>query len=191
MRVGGVPGYVYQALTDAIRRCHDPKHWHYPTYSSRGITVCAAWRESVHAFYAHIGERPGKGYSLDRIDNARGYEPGNVRWATREQQQNNKSTSRMLTFEGRTMSISQWAREIGTSRQRLHYLIAYAGMSGEEAIASILAPPPPPASKPERQRPLRVLVSESEYRRVVSTAERFGITAEDLVRLVLRDLDAA
>ena len=59
-------------------------------YFDRGIRVCEAWQHDFMAFYKHIGPRPGPGFSVDRIDNDRGYEPGNVRWATHSQQMENR-----------------------------------------------------------------------------------------------------
>lgn len=61
-------------------------------YFERGIVVCEEWSGDggYERFLSHVGRRPGSGYSLDRIDNDRGYEPGNVRWATATMQANNR-----------------------------------------------------------------------------------------------------
>jgi hypothetical protein len=59
-------------------------------YGGRGITVCDKWRRDVKAFAEYVGERPGPGYSIDRIDVNGNYEPGNVRWATPNQQIDNR-----------------------------------------------------------------------------------------------------
>jgi hypothetical protein len=128
-------GYLYQAWADTIRRCHDPRHWHFDSYGARGIEVCPEWRASFEAFAWHIGPRPSSNHSLDRIDNDRGYEPGNVRWATREEQMSNTRRNRRITFAGRTMTLSQWARELGTSRQRLHYRLVHRRLTVEQAFA--------------------------------------------------------
>lgn len=72
-------------------RCHRETNKDYPYYSSKGIEVCEEWREDFLAFLNHIGEIPkdGKHYTLDRIDNNKGYEPNNVRWATQKEQTRN------------------------------------------------------------------------------------------------------
>lgn len=105
----------YGAWRAMVRRCHNPNQSNYPYYGGRGIVVCDGWRKDFAAFLAHIGPMPadGKRYSVDRIDNARGYEPGNVRWADRLAQANNKRNSRTITHAGRTLTIAQWARETG------------------------------------------------------------------------------
>lgn len=79
-----------------LRRCEDSDNKSYPRYGGRGIAVCGEWHD-VAVFIAwieaNIGPRPD-GMSIDRIDNDGNYEPGNVRWATRSQQQRNKSRAR-------------------------------------------------------------------------------------------------
>lgn len=75
-------------------RCNNQSSPKYPDYGGRGIKVCEEWQNSFLAFYNYIGNRPGKGYSLDRIDNDGNYEPGNVRWATYSQQNNNQRRSK-------------------------------------------------------------------------------------------------
>jgi hypothetical protein len=73
-----------------IRRCENPNDQAYPRYGGRGITVCPEWRADFAAFLRDVGRRPNPELSIDRIDNDRGYEPGNVRWATAKQQANNR-----------------------------------------------------------------------------------------------------
>jgi hypothetical protein len=70
------------------QRCGNPKHPAFSRYAERGITICERWR-SFECFLSDMGERPS-GLTLDRLDNARGYEPGNCRWATRKEQIRNR-----------------------------------------------------------------------------------------------------
>jgi len=76
-----------------IARCTQPSYPSYEHYKKRGITVCERWRFSFENFLADMGERPGgfREYTLERIDNDRGYEPGNCEWATWETQASNRT----------------------------------------------------------------------------------------------------
>jgi hypothetical protein len=72
-----------------ISRCHNSTHAAFKNYGARGIAVCERWRNSFENFFADMGPRP-TGLSIDRIDNDRGYEPDNCRWATSEEQNGNQ-----------------------------------------------------------------------------------------------------
>lgn len=72
------------------RRCYHEGAADYPRYGGRGIRVCDEWRHDFQAFADYMGEPPGPGYSMDRINNDGNYEPGNVRWATAHQQRMNQ-----------------------------------------------------------------------------------------------------
>jgi len=75
---------------DAIKqRCNNPKTRNYKNYGGRGIIICDQWLD-FETFANDVGERPGKEYSLDRINNDGNYEPGNVRWATCKEQALNR-----------------------------------------------------------------------------------------------------
>ena len=73
-----------------IQRCHNPKNTVFAYYGGSGITVCQKWRDSFEAFLSDVGPRPSDKHSIDRIDNSKGYEPGNCKWSTREEQAANK-----------------------------------------------------------------------------------------------------
>jgi hypothetical protein len=109
----------YKTWQRMLDRCRNPHNARYPGYGGRGIRVCDRWAQSFEAFYADMGPRPGKGYSLDRVDNDCGYEPGNCRWATIDVQSRNKRDNVMLTFEGRTLCLMDWSREYGINRDTL------------------------------------------------------------------------
>lgn len=82
----------YNALSNAKSRCYNPENRMYADYGGRGITVCDEWlgEHGFYIFLGHIGTKPDPNLSLDRIDNDKGYQPGNVRWATKSEQSRNR-----------------------------------------------------------------------------------------------------
>ncbi len=93
-------------------RCSQPTDCNYPNYGGRGIKVCEQWQNSFEAFLADMGRRPA-GLTLDRIDVNGDYEPGNCRWATTAEQNTNRRNNHKIEFGGRTLTVTQWARELG------------------------------------------------------------------------------
>jgi hypothetical protein len=87
----GMVGTPEYRTWDAMKtRCLNPKSANYPDWGGRGITIYEPWVQDFQSFYAYVGPRPSPSHSIDRIDNDRGYEPGNVRWATKAQQSDNR-----------------------------------------------------------------------------------------------------
>lgn len=103
----------YRSWQAAIKRCEYKKYEQYDRYGGRGIRICDRWRNSFEAFYDDMGPRPTSRHTLDRIDNDGNYEPGNCRWATPKEQAENRRTSRLITFDGSTDTLSGWGRRLG------------------------------------------------------------------------------
>lgn len=80
---------TYRKWSSMIQRCTNPNHPAYPHYGAKGTGVCQRWRDSYEAFKADMGEAP-EGMWLDRIDNSKGYEPGNCRWVTPKESAQNR-----------------------------------------------------------------------------------------------------
>lgn len=123
----------HRAWVHMKQRCTNPKKKEYPHYGGRGISVCQEWAASFMAFYMHVGPRPSPLHSIDRIDVDKGYEPGNVRWATQQEQIDNTRVVRMVTIEGKTQSISAWEREKGLSKGQVRARES-SGWSLQDAI---------------------------------------------------------
>ncbi|MFY3577283.1 hypothetical protein ACOTI8_31790 [Achromobacter xylosoxidans] len=125
---GGHGSLTYARWKSMRQRCRS--HSDRSGYRKKGISVCARW-DDFASFLADMGECPD-GLTLDRIDNTKGYEPGNCRWATREQQNRNRSCIVMLTYDGETKSVSEWAAQRGmrqanlTERLRLGWTVERA-----------------------------------------------------------------
>lgn len=116
----GKAGTTEHSIWTRMRqRCVNPKHISYPNYGGKGVTVCSRW-DDFSVFLADMGPRPSPSHSLDRYPNPKGnYEPGNVRWATREQQQRNTSRTAMMVVDGRAVPICDIADAIGISAKTL------------------------------------------------------------------------
>lgn len=114
----------YAAWAEMIKRCEKPTQRHYGYYGGRGIKVCDRWRHSFEAFLEDMEYAPSSKHSLDRIDVDGDYEPGNVRWATVQEQAENKTTTIYVNIHGKRMKLVDVAREynlpLGALRQRLY-----------------------------------------------------------------------
>jgi hypothetical protein len=105
---------AYRSWASMMARCYKPATVGYRRYGGRGIMVCARWHDFAN-FLADMGERPGREYSIDRIDNDENYEPANCRWATAREQQRNKSNGRIIDVEGQQLSLTEWSERSGIS----------------------------------------------------------------------------
>lgn len=132
----------YRSWSAMKQRCSDPLQHEWHRYGGRGITVCAEWREDFEAFLAHVGLRPSPEHSIDRIDNDKGYEPGNVRWATRIEQRRNSSQIHILTARGESKSMIEWSESVGIRYGTLCTRIR-KGWNTETAIFSPTRPQSP------------------------------------------------
>jgi len=130
---------TYQSWLDMVKRCTNPKTQYFARYGGRGIRVCERWLHSFPNFLEDMGENP-PGTTLDRHPNNDGnYEPGNTRWATGDQQMNNRgSFNRTVTYLGATRTIAEWATETGLPQAALYSRIATYGWSAERALSTPL-----------------------------------------------------
>ena len=99
-------------------RCHNPKSEAYSDYGGRGIFVSEKWRNDYAEFLKYMGPRPN-GTSIDRIDNDKGYEPGNCRWSTAKEQCNHRRSSRIIHFNGQSLTMMQWAEQLQINVQTI------------------------------------------------------------------------
>lgn len=111
------PSPTYSVWKSLTSRCLQPSSPAYAHYKSRGISLCERWRKFDN-FLCDMGERP-HALTIDRIDNNKGYEPGNCRWATRIEQANNRITNITFEYKGKTLTLANLARETGVSKEML------------------------------------------------------------------------
>jgi hypothetical protein len=114
------------------QRCTNPRRKEWPRYGGRGIECRFT---SFEQLLAEIGPRPSPRHSVDRINTNGHYEPGNVRWATREQQSRNKRTNRLITHGGQTQCLAAWAEELGLNSRVIYDRLAL-GWSVERALTT-------------------------------------------------------
>lgn len=103
---------MYYTWIRMRHRCLSPKDKQYKNYGARGITIDKRW-DKFENFLEDMGTKPSPQHSLGRIDNSRGYSKRNCRWETWLQQENNKRSNRFITYDGKTQTQSQWAKELG------------------------------------------------------------------------------
>lgn len=136
MRHGMARTVSYRAWQQMLQRCENPNNVRFGRYGGRGIKVCERWRD-YPAFLADMGDRP-KGYTIERINNDGDYEPGNCRWATIQEQADNTSRTVRLTYNGKTMNVTQWAAETGIPRPTI-YTRLRNGWSAEQILSQPIA----------------------------------------------------
>lgn len=125
---------TYKTWRSMLCRCYNKGNISYPLYGARGIRVCEKWRTSFDTFVADMGVRPSRGHTIDRIDGAGHYEPGNCRWATWQQQRMNQPRVPKDPATGEPICLSRIARDAGinvnTFLARIH-----GGWTTERALA--------------------------------------------------------
>lgn len=129
---------LYNIYTLMVERCNNPLDVNYQNYGGRGIKVCKDWLNDRASFFEWAIKN---GYSdqltIDRKDNNAGYCPDNCRWATRKEQNRNKRNNILLTVNGKTQVLSDWARETGIDRKTLSHRVE----SGWNIADAVSIPP--------------------------------------------------
>lgn len=126
---------VYKIWKDINKRCNNANHGNYEDYGGRGIKVCNEWRNSFEMFYKWATEN---GYTdnltIDRIDVNGNYEPSNCRWVDYKTQANNRRNNHLITYNGKTQTMAQWADELGMKYKTLSDRINISKWSVEKAF---------------------------------------------------------
>ena len=116
-----------------VQRCYNPSSRGYRWYGSKGITVCDEWRHfrSFEEWALASGFKPG--LSIERIDNTKGYTPENCRWITLSDQGKNKTNNHLITMNGETKTLSDWAKHLNIKQSTLSHRLK-RGWNEQDAI---------------------------------------------------------
>jgi len=130
---------VYLRWRSMMQRCYSPSDPSYANYGARGIGVCDRWRKGedgrsgFECWLDDLGSPPFKGATIDRIDGTKGYSPDNCRWATVQEQANNRRNNRYVEAFGESHTLAQWARIVGIGPKTIRYRLEQ-GATPEEAL---------------------------------------------------------
>lgn len=157
------PSPEYRVWCGMMARCENEGGKDFHRYGARGVRVCDRWKDFAN-FIADMGPRP-KGTSIDRIDNSKGYEPGNCRWADEKTQQRNKTTVHWVEFRGEKISLPELAERFGLKNDTL-YQRYVAGWDLEKAV-----------TKPPRSQVKRYVTIDGETKLLNHWCKAAGVKA--------------
>lgn len=110
---------IYKIWDAMLYRCFNENDRSYDNYGGRGITVCKEWL-SFDKFYEDMKDGYTDDMTIERIDVNGNYEKNNCKWITMLDQQNNKRNTVYIEFDGKNMTINEWAKLIGVSRGAIY-----------------------------------------------------------------------
>lgn len=120
---GQASGYTttkaYRAWQSMKQRVFDPKVKSYKDYGGRGIDMDPRWKASFESFLDDIGYPPTHEHQIDRIDNSKGYWPGNCRWATLSEQASNKRNNILIEHRGEIRTLPEWCSRLGLNYDKV------------------------------------------------------------------------
>lgn len=130
-------GTRLKRIWDSMKqRCENSADIHYKNYGGRGIAICDSWR--VFSGFKEWALLNGydKHLTLDRINNDGNYEPSNCRWTTQKEQCNNKRTNHMISYNGETKTIAQWAEATGITASTIEHRLNRGNWDIERALTT-------------------------------------------------------
>lgn len=127
---------IYKIWANMKSRCSNPNTPAYGRYGGRGISLCEEWESFEHFYEWAVANGYSDDLTIDRIDNDGNYCPENCRWITQKEQCNNKRNNHLLTHNGETLTISEWAQKLNVNYFSLHDRITKLGWSAEKALTT-------------------------------------------------------
>jgi hypothetical protein len=133
---------TYRSWRAMKERCTNPNNKEFDRYGGAGISIHPEWINDFEQFVMDMGQRP-KGKTLDRIIGTKGYEPGNCRWATYQEQKLNQHVTKYYEFQGKRMILGDWAKETGISETTLYMRLNRDKWTVEDAFTIPVRGMPP------------------------------------------------
>lgn len=121
------------------QRCENPNSPRYADYGGRGIGVCDRW-STFQSFVDDMGSRPSPLHTLERIENNGNYEPNNCRWATRQEQSQNKRNCIYVTLGESRLTLKAACRELSLPYKSIHRRMTVLGWDAERALNTPVVP---------------------------------------------------
>jgi hypothetical protein len=126
---------LYDTWLNMKRRCKDPNNKRYEQYGGRGISVCEEWNDYSNFRSWALSSGYSDDLTIDRIDVNGNYCPENCRWANLTEQMNNTTRNRVISFDGKTMTMAQWAKHLGISYGTINHRVQ-RGWSMERIVST-------------------------------------------------------
>lgn len=125
---------LYRYWYSLVSRCTRPSDRLYEAYGAKGVLIADRWK-TFDAFYVDVGNRPSPAHRLVRIDEAKGFEPGNCEWTTEERKPKGRRITQWVEVGGQRLSVKEAARLAGISRQAMDLRLK-SGRTGEDLLNS-------------------------------------------------------
>lgn len=125
---------IHQIWSGMKARCYSPNHTYYNLYGEKGICICDEWLEWENFKSWALSNGYSDDLTIDRIDGDKDYCPENCRWVTYKEQANNVSSNKILTYKGKTKTLSQWCDELFLNYSRTKARINNCNYTIEEAF---------------------------------------------------------
>jgi hypothetical protein len=111
---------LYRIWSGVIQRCTNPNYTYYKNYGGRGITVCEEWKEFVNFKNWAFQNGYEDTLTIDRINVNAGYSSSNCRWATKAEQAQNTTLTKMITIGSDTKCLMEWVRDFDLKYSTVH-----------------------------------------------------------------------
>ena len=136
----GVGSVLYNKWGSMKTRCYYPQSKDYKNYGGRGIKICDEWLNYDNFRNWSISTGYQEGLTIDRIDNDRNYEPSNCKWITMKEQQRNKRNNRIITYNGKSLTLVEWGEIYNINPDRIGARLKN-GWSVEDALSKEVKSP--------------------------------------------------